>query len=228
MKGAWRAIREGRLCTNDTREREEKKKQEARSLAQLIINAKMMFLIMNRPPKRWCFLIPSGGKEGEKKGLIYALDGPSFFFLFKPKTCYSNRGQMLIDDLLRTKKEEESLRRRTQKFIVLVWFLVKSPGEETICPPPQNMVVVMLVYIFIEQQLLLEDLKRKHWPTIQSDSIFSQRTQDKQDRFSSLLGIPEPAKKGYNTKFATFYCQSNLTRLKILLRSKTAIRNEWT
>ena len=108
-----------------------------------------------------------------------------FFFFFKPKTCYSNRGQMLIDDLLRTKNEEESLRRRTQKFIVLVWFLVKSPGEETICPPPQNMVVVMLVYIFIEQQLLLEDLKRKHWPTIQSDSIFSQRTQDKQDRFSS-------------------------------------------
>lgn len=117
MKGAWRAIREGRLCTNDTREREEKKKQEARSLAQLIINAKMMFLIMNRPPKRWCFLIPSGGKEGEKKGLIYALDGPSFFFsfFFKPKTCYSNRGQMLIDDLLRTRKRRRIFEKEDTK-----------------------------------------------------------------------------------------------------------------
>ena len=174
MKGAWRAIREARLLTNDTREKKKTKKQEARSLAQLIINAKMMFLIMNSGPKRWCFLIPSG--RGEKKGKW------AFLLFF---SNWEHWGSIIIgyqgDQIFIIRIFED-----TQKFIVLVWFCqIPWRRNHLSTPSKYGRGHVGCIYLYRAAVAFRGSEKKAHWPTIQSDSIFSQRTQDKQDRFSS-------------------------------------------
>ena len=107
------------------------------------------------------------------------------FFLFKPKTCYSNRGQMLIDDLLRTRRrifEKED----TKVYCSCVVFgQIPWRRNHLSTPSKYGRGHVGCIYLYRAAVAFRGSEKKAHWPTIQSDSIFSQRTQDKQDRFSS-------------------------------------------
>ena len=73
----------------------------------------------------------------------------------------------------------------TQKFIVLVWFCqIPWRRNHLSTPSKYGRGHVGCIYLYRAAVAFRGSEKKAHWPTIQSDSIFSQRTQDKQDRFS--------------------------------------------